>query len=273
MYTINALSQKIPVVIEQKLLKKLDPSILGEQLVLNGWLDEDMVDHQIKDAGKCVFNVTQTDYGIEAIIHTTSSKDPNEKTKWPGFYVAKDRSQLTIPKELERATEYIGRKYVSKLGIIIRKPASYRINDVSVDVDKKLATVQVEKEQLSDATEEEYWQSYITPELTVRYDEGRAVRVLAEAYDYHGNKCFPLPHTIEQAWARNMIISSIYRLFQMMQQHARKQVQIKEYKTSKGVFAMDNLEFRLFYAPRIYNKIFNGEQKVEIPLLYLEKGQ
>jgi len=273
MYTINALSQKIPVVIEQKLLKTMDPGILGEQLVLNGWLDEDIVDAQIKDAEKCVINVFQTDYGIEAMIHTTSSKDANEKTKWPGFYVAKDRNELTIPKELERATEYIGRKYVSKLGIIMRKPFSYRINDVEVDVDKKLAKVSVEKEQLTDATEQEYWDSYIAPELTVNYDEGRAVRVLAEAYDYHGAKCNPLPHTVEQAWARNMITSSIYRLFQMMQQHARKQMSIKEYKTGKGVFAMDNLEFRLFYAPRIYQKIFNGEKKVEIPLYYLEKAE
>jgi len=270
MLTLDDLSKKMPVRLVQKLQQPVDRSLLAQQLMLNGWLDEQLVESLLGKSKECIITIFKTDFGIEAVVSGTPATDTSEQTNFPGFYVARDKNGLTIQKELERAVSYIGEKYMPKMGLLKRKPISYRIADVEPLVGKKRAIVHVTSEPLLDKTEQEYWETYVTPELTVKYHDGRAVRVLAEAYEHHCKSASSM-HGPQDAWARGMITHSLYSLLEMMKQHGRKHVSVQEYKTKQGIFAMDNLEFSSFYIPEIRQQIFNGKESVEVPLEIVKK--
>jgi len=270
MLTLDQLSKRMPVRLYQKQREQIDPSVIAEQLQLNGWLHEQLVDVLLKDAKEYVITTFPTDYGIEAVVSGTPAKSTEEPVNFPGFYAATHSADVTPQKELERAVKFVGRKYISRFGLLKEAPISYRIDSVKPLVKDKKAIVHVSHERLADETEREYWETYVTPELTVRYDDGRAVRVLAEAYEHHC-KSVSRVHTSEEAWARHMTNLSLYSLLEMMKAHGRMNYSVQKYRTNKGIFKMDNLDFSAFYDPEIRQQIFAGKQNVSVPLKVIEK--
>lgn len=270
MPTLDQLSQRMPVRLLQKQREQIDPAIIAEQLQLNGWLHEQLLDSLLKDAKEYVITTFPTDYGIEAVVSGTPAKNTEEPATFPGLYVATRSEDVTPQKELERAVDYIGRKYISRFGLLKEKPVSFRIVSVEPRPDEKHAIVHIAREELADETEREYWETYVTPELTVRYDEGRAVRVLAEAFHHHC-KSVQRVHTSEEAWARHMINLSLYSLLEMMKQHGRHTYSLKSYSTRLGIFKMDNLEYSVFYDPLVRERLLKGECELSIPLEFIEK--
>ncbi len=270
MYSLKELESKMPVYLDQRV--KIDPAILAEQLNLNGWLDEQLVEQLLGKSKKCVITVFATDYGVEAVVKGESAKDKDEQSTFPGFYVAAKASDLTIPKELERATAYISRKYTPKLGRFKIAPESFRIARVEPDVKNKQALVDIISEKLPFSTEQEYWDNYVTPELTIRYDCGRAMRVLDEAFEHHYASA-RIPHDKTEKWARGMMHSSLYSFVEMMKQHGRQNNKVMQYKTSQGFFNISNLDFCVFYNPEVEKQVIAGKRQVKVPVSFIVKAE
>lgn len=272
MYTLDEIASKIPVLVLQKLKKPIPYNVIAEQLKLNGWIDEQIVDKLLKNSKQCVITIFDREYGPEAVVKGVPASDADEPSEFPGFYVAQNMDEVTITKELERAAAYIDMKYNSRLGKIKIPPISFNISKIDVNSSKKQATVEIVPQSLDHyQTERDYWENYVVPMLTAKpFDEGKAIHALAEAYEHQRNSRH-LPHTESEAWARQMVLYSLYSLSEMMAQHARKEMQVKPYLTNQGKFMMDNLEFRVFYDPRIVDKLMNGETKVTTDLAELHK--
>lgn len=257
----------MPVRVVQKLQKPIPLEVIAAQLHLNGWLDEQLVDRLLGNAKECVITVSQTDYGPEVLISGKTAQSKDQETNFPGFYAAKDLTKITIPDELSRAASYIGRKYTPRMGAIKIKPVSYQTTHIDVDTIKKSVTATIKSHTLEFATEHDYWLQHVAPALTEHYDEGRAVRVLSEVYQHHKRNRV-IPHTREEAWARDMVAFSIYSLREMMAQHARKSVSIKSYKNN---YSMDNIDFLVFYNPENIRKIENGEKEITVNVSHISR--
>jgi hypothetical protein len=209
MYTLEQLAKKLPVRIVEKGNAQIHPSVLAAQLNLNGWLDEDLIDTVLMGARECVVTVFSTDYGPEARISGQVGRYPEERTELPGFTTAQSIAEVTIEKELERAAEYIGRKYAPRLGALKNKPLTYVLEKVSPNEPAKNAVIKISSELAPVDTEQDYWH-FIAHGL-VSKDRGRAVMRLAEANQHHKISA-GFVHTSEEAWARTIPITRIKTL-------------------------------------------------------------
>jgi hypothetical protein len=263
MHTLDGLSKRLPVLLEQRLRTPIDPDLIARQLHLNGWLGESLVALLLGQARQCVITVFPTDFGPEAVVAGVPLQDAGQRTRFPGFMVAQNEAQLTIPSELERAGAFIGRKYASRLGRVRVPPLTYPISGIAVDKVRKEAIATIEEVPLAMSSESEYWEQHIVPMIGEPFDQGRAVRGLVEAHR-HGMKSAQVPHSPGEAWAREMMNYSLYSLCEMMKQHGRKAVYFKEQQTNDGPVCMSNIEYCVYYDPRIADRIFAGERQVRV---------
>ncbi len=263
----NGLPSKLPLRVVQKLNAHLPLDVLLSQIKLNNWFDEQVVKNEYADAKECIITVVPTDYGPEAVISKKTGNN-EEITNVPGFMAAREKSEVSMHHELARAADYIGRKYVPRMGALRQQPQTYTLENVLPDIAQKKAVVTISSDFVSCDTEQEYW--HFVAHSMVSKDLGRCVRILAEAYAHHKFSSAS-PHSTEEAWARDMTKISLYCLLTMLNKNGSKEVPIKQYKTPHGTYAIEDLEFSTFYNPEIRKCVLAGIRNVTVPLDYVKK--
>ena len=256
----------------QKQKNKIADSVIREQLSLNRWLDqEQMIKEFCGEVQKHSITIHSTDYGPEAVIVSTLA-DGKEENIIPGFYIAKDREEITIEKELQRACEYIDRKYIPRLRNMKEKPICYKLDtdNIKVSIDDKIIDFDIHRILLNFRKEQEYWERYLMQGLG-KYTPGKAVRMLVEVFDYHNRICRQYPNSPREAWARSKINYSLARLLDMVKRIETPRENLVEYQTKNGTYLIDDLEFKAFYHPYLRNKIIEGQSKISIEVANFTK--
>jgi len=257
------LTNRIQIV--QRISKKIDEETIRKQLRLNRWLsDETLVRALIGNPEK--LTVMDRDFGPEAIISGSGGKF----AELPGFYATRNDKEHTVVQELNRAADYIGTFFIPKLGDFKRIPINYRIDKIEPDEKRKNVLVHLTSEPFEAKTEEEYWEQYVKLELLVKYDPGRAVRALAEAYDHHVRSS-NIPHTQPEARARVSTTYSLKCIMDMVCQSEHRKVATKKYPAENGHYLIEDLDFCLFAYKETRDQITNGKQNIIVPVDYMKK--
>ncbi len=260
---------RLPLKVVQKLSKLVSLENLAEQLKLNNWFDEQVVKNEYANVKECIITIFPTDYGPEAVVSKKIADSTDERADFPGFMVARDKSEISMHHELARGADYIGRKYVPRMGALRQQPQTYTLENVLPDLAQKRAIVTISSEFVPCSTEQEYW--HFVAHSMVSKDLGRCVRILAEAYAHHRFSSAS-QHNAEEAWARDMAKLSLYCLLTMLNKNGSKQVPIKKYKTPQGTYEIEDLEFSTFYNPAHRKNVFAGIPNILIPLDYVKKA-
>jgi len=247
-----------------------DEAVVKKQLELTEWLEDgEMMKDFVGEVKEHIIGIMKTDLGVEADI-TSVLTNGEEKRALPGFNIAPSVAAVNAESELARAAEYIGIKYIPKLDKPAILPVHYQIISAVPDAQKSQITLNFKKETLPFETEQEYWDHHIQKKLTGHYSHGRAVHVLAEAFEHFYEKGRVTPHTHVTKWGRDRINFSLSRLLDMVKKAGLRKDPVW-YSLDSGNFELPDLEFRVFYNPETRKRVFTGENPITLPVELLKK--
>lgn len=252
--------------------------VLAAQLELNGFLSEDVIERCFGRHKDCYISIFPTEHGLEAVVDHQPIKSLLSETAHPGFLVAREMKEVTIPQELFRAAHHVERKYTKWMGKILVSPWAYELSNVKIDTQQKEAIVEIASRPLNEFyTEQEYWRRHVKPKLVNQYSAGAALHSVDETLEHFSTlgKISPSnPSTSDtvRLWSCRAAHITLHALRRMMEKHGCKRVDFNEYQINKGTVLLPDMEWLVFEDIEVSKQVYGRKSPVRVNIAqYLKK--